>query len=39
MEILPETGDTTVSIPAQAAGTRLDFMCSMGMYTGMFEFE
>jgi sulfite exporter TauE/SafE len=39
MEILPESGDTVVNLPAQPAGTMMDFMCSMGMYTGVFEFK
>ena len=39
MEILPETGDVVVNIPAQAAGKKMEFMCSMGMYTGLFQFD
>ncbi len=39
MEILPETGDVVVTIPAQPAGKTIDFMCSMGMYTGLFQFN
>jgi sulfite exporter TauE/SafE len=39
MELLPETGDTVVNIPAQPAGKKMDFMCSMGMYTGVFQFD
>lgn len=38
-EILPATGEKIVNIPAQAAGTTLDFMCSMGMYTGLIQFK
>jgi sulfite exporter TauE/SafE len=38
-EILPATGERIVNIPAQAAGTTMDFMCSMGMYTGLIEFK
>lgn len=30
---LPPTGSTTVDIPAQKPGTRLDGTCSMGMYS------
>ncbi len=39
MEILPQTGDVVVTIPAQPAGKTIDFMCSMGMYTGLFQFN
>jgi sulfite exporter TauE/SafE len=39
MEMLPETGDVVVTIPAQESGKKMDFMCSMGMYTGMFQFK
>ncbi|MFM8321898.1 MAG: sulfite exporter TauE/SafE family protein [Chloroflexota bacterium] len=38
-ELLPETGDVVVTIPPQAAGVTIDFMCSMGMYTGVFQFK
>jgi sulfite exporter TauE/SafE len=38
-QLLPETGNVQVDIPAQAAGTRLFFTCSMGMYTGQILFE
>ncbi len=38
-EILPETGDVMVNLPAQPAGTDMDFMCSMGMYVGVFQFR
>jgi len=38
-ELLPETGNTLVDIPAQPAGTRMFFTCSMGMYTGMILFN
>jgi uncharacterized protein len=34
--ILPATGTETVDLPAIPAG-RIDFMCSMGMYTGVIE--
>jgi uncharacterized protein len=37
--LLPETGEKVVTIPAQAAGTTIDFMCSMGMYTGVMQFK
>jgi sulfite exporter TauE/SafE len=38
-ELLPDTGTVQVAIPAQKAGSRLFFTCSMGMYTGMILFE
>jgi plastocyanin domain-containing protein len=38
-QLLPDTGLVQVSIPAQPAGTRMFFTCSMGMYTGMIVFE
>jgi uncharacterized protein len=38
-QLLPETGTVQVSIPAQAAGTKLFFTCSMGMYTGQIVFK
>jgi len=38
-ELLPDTGTTLVNIPAQPAGTRMFFTCSMGMYTGMILFN
>jgi sulfite exporter TauE/SafE len=38
-ELLPETGDVVVNLPAQKAGTTVPFMCSMGMYTGAFQFK
>jgi sulfite exporter TauE/SafE len=38
-QLLPETGNVQVNIPAQATGTRLFFTCSMGMYTGQILFE
>jgi sulfite exporter TauE/SafE len=38
-QLLPDTGTVQVNIPAQAAGTRLYFTCSMGMYTGQIVFE
>lgn len=37
--ILPETGTVQIEIPAQPAGTVLPFTCSMGMYTGVINFE
>ncbi|MBI5839578.1 MAG: sulfite exporter TauE/SafE family protein [Chloroflexi bacterium] len=38
-ELLPDTGTVQVNIPAQKAGSRLFFTCSMGMYTGVILFE
>lgn len=38
-ELLPASGTVQVNIPAQAAGTKLFFTCSMGMYTGQIIFE
>ena len=38
-QLLPDTGTVQVNIPAQPAGTRLFFTCSMGMYTGQIVFE
>ena len=38
-QLLPETGTVQVNIPAQPAGKRLFFTCSMGMYTGQIVFE
>ena len=37
--LAPETGTQTVEIPAQSAGTRLGFTCSMGMYSGEILFQ
>jgi len=36
---LPETGQTTINIPASAANGNLRYTCSMGMYSGYFEFS
>jgi sulfite exporter TauE/SafE len=38
-QLLPDTGTTQVTIPAQKAGSTLFFTCSMGMYTGQIIFE
>jgi sulfite exporter TauE/SafE len=38
-QLLPATGTVQVNIPAQPAGARLPFTCSMGMYTGVIVFE
>lgn len=39
MEILPETGEVVLSIPPQPKGKMMDYMCSMGMYTGLLRFQ
>ncbi|HSV84995.1 MAG TPA: sulfite exporter TauE/SafE family protein [Levilinea sp.] len=36
---LKSTGEAWVDIPAQRAGTRMPFACSMGMYTGVIIFN
>jgi len=36
--LLPETGVVPIEIPAQPAGTVMQFTCSMGMYTGEIVF-
>lgn len=36
---LPRTGTTDIEVPAQAAGTRLQGTCSMGMYGFTVDFE
>ena len=38
-ELLPATGTETLEIPPQKAGTRLQFVCSMGMYSGVIIFQ
>jgi uncharacterized protein len=38
-QLLPDTGNVQVSIPAQTKGSKLYFTCSMGMYTGQILFE
>lgn len=38
-ELLPVTGRVAIDIPAQEAGKRLWFTCSMGMYTGEIVFD
>lgn len=38
-QLLPDTGTIQVNIPAQPAGTKIFFTCSMGMYTGQIIFE
>jgi sulfite exporter TauE/SafE len=38
-QILAETGELEIEIPAQEKGTWLPFSCSMGMYTGTIIFD
>ncbi len=38
-ELLPATGDTVVKLPSQPSGSRLQFTCSMGMYSGVIQFQ
>jgi sulfite exporter TauE/SafE len=38
-QLLPATGETVLEIPSQQAGSSLQFMCSMGMYTGVIQFR
>jgi uncharacterized protein len=38
-ELLPDTGEVVVTLPPQKAGTTMQFMCSMGMYTGIMQFQ
>ncbi len=36
---LPPSGDTLIDIPAQAAGTKLQGLCAMGMYNFTIKFN
>jgi sulfite exporter TauE/SafE len=38
-QLLPDTGTVQVNLPPQKSGTRMNFTCSMGMYTGVILFE
>jgi sulfite exporter TauE/SafE len=38
-QLLPETGTVMIDIPPQPAGSKLFYSCSMGMYSGVIEFE
>lgn len=38
-ELLPDTGTVQVNLPPQKSGTKMNFTCSMGMYTGVILFE
>jgi sulfite exporter TauE/SafE len=37
--LLPATGTVPIDIPPQAAGSQMQFTCSMGMYTGVIVFD
>jgi sulfite exporter TauE/SafE len=37
--LLPATGTVRIDIPPQAAGSEMQFTCSMGMYTGVILFD
>jgi len=37
--LAPESGTISVQIPPQKPGTRLGFTCSMGMYSGVIQFD
>jgi sulfite exporter TauE/SafE len=36
---LPTTGTVVINVPAQRAGSKLFYSCSMGMYSGMIVFD
>ncbi|MBL8076845.1 MAG: sulfite exporter TauE/SafE family protein [Anaerolineales bacterium] len=38
-QLLPDTGTVQVDLPPQKSGTKMNFTCSMGMYTGVILFE
>ncbi len=38
-KLLPASGTETLEIPPQEAGTRLQFVCSMGMYSGVIIYQ
>lgn len=38
-QLLPPEGETVFTIPPQPAGTQIPFTCSMGMYTGVLNFQ
>ena len=37
--LLLNSGETTIDIPPQPAGKKMDFMCSMGMFTGQIIYQ
>jgi len=38
-KVLPATGTETIEVPAQKAGSKLRWVCGMGMYSGSVTFE
>lgn len=38
-KVLPASGDTVITIPPQPKGSTLQYTCSMGMYTGVIQFN
>jgi plastocyanin domain-containing protein len=36
---LPATGTVVIDVPAQPAGSKLFYSCSMGMYSGLIVFD
>jgi hypothetical protein len=38
-KVLPPTGTVMIELPAQQAGSKLFFSCSMGMYSGVIVFD
>jgi sulfite exporter TauE/SafE len=38
-KVLPPTGTVMIDVPAQQAGSKLFFSCSMGMYSGVIVFD
>ncbi len=38
-EILPNSAETLIDIPAQESGTTIDGLCSMGMYNFQLKFD
>ena len=38
-QVLPPTGTVLIDIPAQPAGSKLFYSCSMGMYSGVIVFD
>ncbi len=38
-KVLPATGTVVIDLPAQPAGSKLFFSCSMGMYSGVIVFD
>lgn len=38
-KVLPESGNTQITIPSQPSGTTVKYTCSMGMYRGQINFN